>query len=82
MQYFFSEISFYYFLLLSHTLFSHDVKNIVWDKTFEEEFLMELHVLRSCESEIHVYIIWSACVWFFFNTTRKEVIVRRSNLVL
>ena len=49
---------------------------------FEVEILMDLHVLRSPESEKHIFSKWSACVCVtFISITQKQNTAETSNLV-
>ena len=48
-------------------------KVVFWTQIFKIEFLQELHVLRSSESEIGVELCES-----IFSTTLKQIIAKRS----
>ena len=37
-------------------------ESIVFGQIFEMEILMNLHILRSPESEKHIFSVWSLCV--------------------
>ena len=37
-------------------------KVLFWGQIFEMEILMDLHVLRSPESENHIFNVWSVCM--------------------
>ena len=46
----------------------------VWflDQIFEMEILMDLHVMRSPESENHIFSVWSVCLCVCFHKTQKQ----------
>ena len=48
---------FFIFFLLSKV-----EKVMFWGQIFEMEILMDLHVLRSPESEKHIFSVWSVCM--------------------
>ena len=48
---------------------------------FEMEFLMDLRVLRSVESENHIFSVWSVRV-FVISITQKQITVDSSNLAI
>ena len=57
----------WYPFLLSLTYFlyfyiSKQRKYCFWYQIFKMEILMDLHVLRSTESENHIFSVWSVCI--------------------
>ena len=46
-------------LSLNHVIVE---KALFWGQIFEMEILMDLHVLRTPESENHIFSVWSVCV--------------------
>ena len=65
------------------------VKIILGGQTFEMEILMDLHVLRSPDSENHIFSKWSLCMCVcvclcvcvsVINLTQKQIIAESSNL--
>ena len=52
----FREFSFYFFLLMLVT-----EKILFLGQIFEMEILMDLHVMRTPESENHIFSVWSVC---------------------
>ena len=52
---FFNCLYCYFFLPIS-------IESIVLSQIFEVEILMDLHVLKSPESENHIFSTWSVCM--------------------
>ena len=47
-------------------------KELFWGQIFKLEILIDLHVLKSSESESHIFSVWSACV-SVISITQKQI---------
>ena len=52
------------FIILAIVTFSYlqVEKVLIWGQIFEMEILIDLQVLRSLESEKHIFSVWSVCM--------------------
>ena len=48
-----------FFFSLTHVMVE---KVLFWGKIFEMEILIDVYVIRSPESEIHIFRVWSVCL--------------------
>ena len=56
-------------------------KILFWGQIFEVEILMDGHILRSRESEKHIFSVSSVCV-SVISITQKQITAESSNVVL
>ena len=79
----FSNSDFYFLLSLTQVM----VKKILFQgQIFEIEILMDLHAMRTPESENHIYSVWSVCMCVcvcvsLISITQKQITAETPNLI-
>ena len=58
-------------------------KELFLSQIFEMEVLMDLHVMKSLESENYIFNVWSVCMYVYMSAisiTQKQITAEISNL--
>ena len=79
-----NPVCFFLFSFLFYFLLPINRESIVLGQIFEQEILMDLHVLRYLESENHIFSVCSVCMCVrvsLISITQKQIAAETSNLV-